>query len=70
MRLPAWLSLTGLSDREFGERIGRTGEAVRLLKLGMRYPSRATITAIERETEGAVTANDFVERPTTIEAAE
>lgn len=59
MLLQEWLSENGLSNGQFGGRISRTAEAVRRYASGERIPDREAMTAIVRETGGAVLPNDF-----------
>lgn len=59
MLLQDWLSENGLSNGQFGGRISRTAEAVRRYASGERIPDRDAMTAIVRETGGAVVPNDF-----------
>lgn len=59
MTLADWLDQANTTIPKFAERIGRTPEAVRRYVNGDRIPDRDTMPLIARETEGAVTANDF-----------
>jgi hypothetical protein len=59
MQLQDWLTMKGLSNPQFGKAISRTAEAVRRYASGERIPDRDTMTAIVRETDGAVMPNDF-----------
>lgn len=59
MTLKGWLTDNGVSNVEFGQRIGRTAEAVRRYANGERIPDRETMPAIVEATNGEVTANDF-----------
>lgn len=59
MQLKDWLTEEGQTLAEFGERIGRTAEAVRRYANGDRIPDRETMPKIAEVTKGRVTANDF-----------
>lgn len=59
MNFRSWLEREGISFSEMGQRIERTGEAVRRYATGERIPDRETMPKIVRETRGEVTANDF-----------
>lgn len=59
MNFRSWLEREGVSFSEMGQRIERTGEAVRRYATGERIPDRETMPKIVRETRGEVTANDF-----------
>lgn len=59
MKLLAWLKREDVSFAEMGRRIGNSGEAVRRYAMDLRIPDRETMPKIVRETDGAVTANDF-----------
>lgn len=71
MLLKDWLSANDVSNSAFGERIGRTAEAVRRYAAGERIPDRETMPLIMEETAGQVTANDFfgIEQSPSSEAA-
>lgn len=53
-KLAAYLAEAGLSQAEFGERIGATGAMVCRYAQGSRYPSTRYAVAIETETKGEV----------------
>lgn len=59
MQLRDWLTREGMTFSEMGEKIQRSGEAVRRYALGERIPDRETMPKIITETAGEVTANDF-----------
>jgi transcriptional regulator with XRE-family HTH domain len=59
MRLATWLTKNGMSDADFGKKIGVERQTVHRYKLGERYPERSVLLAIHKVTKGAVTANDF-----------
>ena len=71
MQLRQWLDDNEVTNGDFGERIGRTAEAVRRYASGDRVPDRETMPKIVRETGGLVTANDFfgIEQSSDAEAA-
>jgi transcriptional regulator with XRE-family HTH domain len=60
MKLADWLRETGSTQTEFARRIGVTQGYVTQLCSGMAWPGRAVAEAIQRETGGKVTANDFL----------
>lgn len=59
MTLKDWLAENEVSRAEFGRRIERSIEAVRRYETGERVPDKETMSRIFRETDGAVTPNDF-----------
>lgn len=59
MQLSDWLTHNNISVAVFAERIGVTAQAVRLWTRGERMPGVEQISAIQRVTEGQVTANDL-----------
>lgn len=63
MKLAEYLRLKGMSDTDFAERIGKDRSLVTRYKSGGVTPSLGVIVRIEAETEGAVTASDFLEAP-------
>ena len=60
MNLHDHLIETGQTESQFGERIGTSQSAVSKYRRGTRVPRPKIMAAIIRETEGKVTANDFV----------
>jgi DNA-binding transcriptional regulator YdaS (Cro superfamily) len=61
MLLSDWLKNKGRGARvELARRIGVSPQHITGLCDGSSWPSRAVARAIERETDGAVTADDFV----------
>lgn len=58
--LSDWLSTKGLTDAEFGRRIGCDRGSVGRYTRGERYPDPATLLRIRQETEGEVTADDML----------
>lgn len=62
MKLSAYLEKHNLSDDKFAELIGKSRPTVSRLRRQEKtgqLPSRETIEAIARATNGEVTANDF-----------
>ncbi len=60
MKLAEYLTRQNLLPQAFAERIGVSGEAVRLWINGSRTPRPAQMQAILAATNGAVTPNDFL----------
>lgn len=60
MRLDAWLELRGIKQAEFARRIGSTSTTVHRIVAGTQNIPMSLQTAIIRETDGAVTADDLV----------
>ncbi|MBR0700149.1 hypothetical protein JQ599_09580 [Bradyrhizobium diazoefficiens] len=54
------MTMTNTPNASMGERIGKSGEAVRRYRAGEREPDFETIQKIYRETDGQVTPNDWV----------
>lgn len=67
MKLATYLKENGLTLHAFGQQIGRTPATVSRLAREKHQPDWSTVAAIERATNGAVTANDFT--PSDSEAA-
>lgn len=59
MTLSDYLAEKKVSPRDFAARIGVSPEAIRLYTKGARMPRPGVLRAIQTETAGAVTANDF-----------
>jgi transcriptional regulator with XRE-family HTH domain len=59
MKLSEYLQLAKVKDAEFALAIGKDRSTVSRLRRTNQRPSAETISAIARETKGAVTANDF-----------
>lgn len=59
MKLREWLDENGVTNPAFGERIGRSAEAVRRYAIGDRIPDKETMPLIVVATGGGVTPNDF-----------
>ena len=60
MTLSQYLKMNGLRYAEFAARIGRSEATVSRLVRGLHRPDWDTMEAIQKETGGAVTPNDFV----------
>ena len=60
MRLDDWLAAKKLSHEAFADRLECDRASVTRYANGQRMPRPAMLARIERETDGAVTANDFV----------
>ncbi|UZE47943.1 helix-turn-helix domain-containing protein [Rhodopseudomonas sp. P2A-2r] len=52
--------MTGTSNAAFGEKVGKSGEAIRRYRAGEREPDNDTMAKIFVETAGLVTPNDWV----------
>lgn len=63
--LERWLFDHRMRRVEFARRIGTAQSYITELCQGKKWPSRETVIKIQAATEGAVTANDFVELPWT-----
>lgn len=72
MKLSAYLELTQTSDEDFGKRIKRNRSTVSRLRRGLIKPDWGTAAVIQKETEGAVTPNDYLadDAPSHIEATQ
>lgn len=60
MKLDAYLTKQNLTAAEFGRRIGLDGISMWKIRTGKRLPTLPQAVAIQRVTEGKVTAEDFV----------
>lgn len=60
MTLQQYLSLTGLTQRQFATMAGVSQSAVSRYVIGLRMPKREHLRRIIEVTEGAVTPTDFV----------
>lgn len=60
MKLAEYLSEKSISDAAFAEAIGAHPSTIWRLKNDKTRPDWNTVEAITRETQGEVTANDFV----------
>ncbi len=60
MKLADWLSAKNMTRTAFAMRIGVSPSLITLLCNGTSWPGRRVAEAIFRETEGAVTAHDFL----------
>lgn len=70
MRLTDHLEQSGMTQRQLAEKIGVSERAVRRYCAGHRVPQKDILQKIYQVTGGVVTANDFVDLPETVEAAE
>lgn len=59
MKLKTYLKQAGISNRQFGERIGASEFGVRKWAYGERIPRPVTMRKIEEATGGAVGPRDF-----------
>jgi transcriptional regulator with XRE-family HTH domain len=69
MGLSEWLDKKGISEREFGDRIGLTQAYVNRLRRGLATPSVITAVTIRNETNGDVTVDDLVPISRRVQAA-
>lgn len=69
MKLAAYLEITNQSDQDFGKRIDRDRSTVSRIRREIIKPDWDTVSRIQHETDGAVTANDFVDAPRNGEVA-
>lgn len=60
MKLREWLKTNRIKGYEFANRIGVSPPTISEYCAGQAWPSRDKMEAIARETNGEVTANDFV----------
>lgn len=60
MNLREWLDTKGIKGFAFAERVGVTQGAMSKIIRGVVWPEADTISAIERETGGDVTAADIL----------
>ena len=61
MNLADWLKQSGKQKREFAADIGVTPQMISAYLKGSIWPSKDTMRLIAQKTEGAVTANDFLD---------
>lgn len=61
MRLNSYLEQAAEPDASFARRIGVSPQALSRYKLGQRRPEWDVLERIARETDGAVTPNDFID---------
>lgn len=67
MKLREYLQRHKMTATEFGKRIGRSHAVVSRLCHGKSLPSLALMVRIEQETNGTVTAKDFLSQTEEIE---
>jgi transcriptional regulator with XRE-family HTH domain len=60
MKISDWLDKADIADSEFADRIGVSRQALSRYKAGTRTPRPSVLARIRAETNGRVTANDFV----------
>lgn len=65
MRLSEYLANQKISDSEFARRVGVSHSLVHRWKSGEKRPSMETASRIRDATGGAVTADDFMDPPST-----
>lgn len=61
MKLADWLTSHKITRTEFAKRIGVTPALITSYCNGSVWPGREKMEAVHRETDGAVTANDFMQ---------
>ena len=60
MRLDKWITLVRTSNRQLAKKLNVSSTTVSRWIKSKRFPKVSELILIERITEGAVTANDFV----------
>lgn len=63
MKLGSWLAKNDKSDAWLAKQVGRDRSFIAKVRKGDALPSVEVAAAIQRLTEGAVTAVDFIEQP-------
>lgn len=63
MQLADYLKTNGISDDEFGQKIGVSRQSVHRYKTFDRFPEKPVLSEIIKATAGAVTPNDFLQAP-------
>ena len=66
MKLKDWLSMNGLSHKQFSEMVGLDRTQVGRMVRGGYWPERSTAIAIMDVTGGSVTPEDFLEGVKTV----
>lgn len=61
MKLAAYMEMAGLKDDELAETLGLERSTVTKLRLGKSVPSFGILIKIQKLSDNAVTANDFLE---------
>ena len=61
MKLADWLAWKKVTRTDFAARIGVTPALITSYCNGSVWPGRLKMEAVRRETDGAVTANDFMQ---------
>lgn len=69
MTLHEYLQQHGLTQVEFARRLNIRVSTLNGWRMGRRFPRAHDLAAIERETQGAVTARDFFPAPAREDAA-
>lgn len=69
MKISDWLDTAEIADSEFADRIGVSRQALSRYKAGTRTPRPTVLARIRAETNGRVTANDFLPPSVPTEAA-
>ncbi len=59
-RLEAYLADTRQTQAEFADKVNSTPSTISRICSGKRFPGRELLRRIAQETQGAVTANDFL----------
>ena len=59
MTFDAWMIMTNTPNSGFGEKLGRSGEAVRRYRSGEREPGIVLMAKVYTLTDGLVTPNDW-----------
>lgn len=62
MKLKSYMVQNRLTDQKMADAIGCSVSAVRKWRYGLRMPKPDQLVVISEATNGAVTANDFVEQ--------
>lgn len=60
MKLAEYLTDRKLTDEAFGAKVGMSQSQISRIKRGISRPSWDNLASIERETDGAVRAADFI----------
>jgi transcriptional regulator with XRE-family HTH domain len=61
MKLASYLTISGMSDAAFARRIGVNRQTIGRYKYGDRTPKPSLLALIHHATDGAVSANDFMQ---------
>lgn len=63
MKLADYMTLVGIKDTAFAEKVGRDQSTISRIRRGEVLPDWSTVVRIAEATDGAVTANDFMPAP-------